>query len=69
MMLFPHRAGFQERLDRHSGAHPSASAETAPRAAITDEHIKDLQIRPPKRTSRSAISPAATSRRWLWRNG
>ena len=66
----PHRAGVQEHLDRHSRPHPphpaagrAASGRSPTRISRTCRSAR----RAP--TSRSAICPAATSRRWRSPNG
>ena len=66
----PPRAGLQERVDQHPRAHLEALAEAATPSARSPRGMSTAcTSRPPASMRCSAISPAATSRRWRWRNG
>ena len=69
-MLFHAGAGLQEHLDQHPRSHFVPAAQAVARAR--DRHAAGRAIADPaarRSISSSACCPAATSRRWRWRNG
>ena len=66
----PPRAGLQEHVDRHPRAHLAPLAEAGGGAARSRRGTwSACSIRPPRVDPLLGSFPAATSRRWRWRNG